>query len=226
VNGHYGAHRQNRAVNVDERKYIKCSCEHCGGHIEFPADVAGAEVQCPHCKWQTKLTAPGAPATALPLGTIPKKQSRIGWITTGISALLVAAVGAGVLYWRGNKARSVSPTQGSLLVSTSHQSNTKTAEPLRKPMLATNDFAINEVSMERAKSGSVVYAVGNIRNELERQRFGVKIDLDLFDGEGVKVGTAKDYLSILEPKREWRFKALVLDKKAVEARLASITEDR
>ena len=26
-------------------RYLKCSCQHCGGHIEFPGDALGATVQ-------------------------------------------------------------------------------------------------------------------------------------------------------------------------------------
>ena len=37
-------------------KYSKCSCEHCGAHIEFPDDAAGATVACPHCQGQTTLS--------------------------------------------------------------------------------------------------------------------------------------------------------------------------
>ena len=36
-------------------KFSKCSCEHCGAHIEFPDDAAGATVACPHCQGQTML---------------------------------------------------------------------------------------------------------------------------------------------------------------------------
>lgn len=37
-------------------KFSKCSCEHCGAHLEFPEEAAGAAVECPHCHGQTALT--------------------------------------------------------------------------------------------------------------------------------------------------------------------------
>ncbi len=35
--------------------FLKCSCEHCGGRIEYPADAVGANVACPHCQRETPL---------------------------------------------------------------------------------------------------------------------------------------------------------------------------
>jgi Zn-dependent protease with chaperone function len=40
----------------------KCGCAHCGNHIEFPVDAAGAEVQCPHCGQPTVLSLQAPPA--------------------------------------------------------------------------------------------------------------------------------------------------------------------
>ncbi len=35
--------------------FLKCSCEHCGGRIEYPAEAVGANVACPHCQQETPL---------------------------------------------------------------------------------------------------------------------------------------------------------------------------
>jgi hypothetical protein len=40
------------------------------------------------------------------------------------------------------------------------------------------------------------------------------------------IGSATDYQSVLEPRGEWRFKALVMESKAMSARLDSIGEDK
>jgi hypothetical protein len=71
-----------------------------------------------------------------------------------------------------------------------------------------------------------VYAVGTISNATNRQRFGVKVELDLFDEAGRKVGSAKDYQAVLEPRGRWQFKALVVDSKARTAKVAAISEDQ
>ncbi len=33
----------------------KCSCDHCGGHLEFDASLAGQATACPHCGGETTL---------------------------------------------------------------------------------------------------------------------------------------------------------------------------
>src|SRR5207249_1091109 len=49
--------------NVTEPKYIKCSCQKCGGHIQFPAEGTGLTVACPHCGQKPTLaTSKTAPA--------------------------------------------------------------------------------------------------------------------------------------------------------------------
>ena len=49
----------------------KCSCSHCGTHLEFPLEAAGARVGCPHCGGETELTlaAPPEPAEDKPKAT-------------------------------------------------------------------------------------------------------------------------------------------------------------
>jgi hypothetical protein len=45
----------------EEQLLAKCACEHCGNHIEFPIDSAGAAIDCPHCSQRTTLSL-SAPA--------------------------------------------------------------------------------------------------------------------------------------------------------------------
>jgi hypothetical protein len=44
-----------------ETKFAKCSCQHCGGHIEFDASYSGMSVKCPHCFETTTLLAQKMP---------------------------------------------------------------------------------------------------------------------------------------------------------------------
>jgi hypothetical protein len=89
-----------------------------------------------------------------------------------------------------------------------------------------DDFKIGPIALEKGKGTGLVYAVGVLRNGSEHQRFGIKLELELSDANGNKVGTAKDYRAVLEPRQEWRFRALILDNRATSARLASVEEDQ
>ena len=53
---------------VSEAGFLKCDCDHCGGHIEFPIESSNKIVFCPHCKLPTTLPGPPNPSTSpLPL---------------------------------------------------------------------------------------------------------------------------------------------------------------
>ena len=76
------------------------------------------------------------------------------------------------------------------------------------------------------KHGNLAYASGTLKNISDRRRFGVKIEMDLLDEADLKVGTASDYAAAIEPGAEWRFRALVLDRRATAAKVAGIAEDQ
>src|SRR4030095_11442836 len=41
---------------MSEITYLKIACERCGGHTEYPSEMAGQSIQCPHC--QHTITLP------------------------------------------------------------------------------------------------------------------------------------------------------------------------
>ncbi len=68
---------------MDEELVAKCSCSHCGTHLEFAIEAAGQQIHCPHCGGLTELTllAPPAPERDRPSasdlvgafgGTVPR----------------------------------------------------------------------------------------------------------------------------------------------------------
>jgi len=111
--------------------------------------------------------------------------------------------------------------RGAAAVTAKQASPSPAADPTLK-----DGFRISTITLEKTPGSSLVYAVGTIRNESARRRFGVKVELDLLDETGKKVGSAKDYQQALDPKADWRFRALVVGSKVASAKLASITEDQ
>ena len=88
------------------------------------------------------------------------------------------------------------------------------------------NFRASSVTLDKGQGSSVVYAVGTVGNLTNRQRFGVRVELELLDANGGKVGSATDYRPTLEPNEEWRFRALVVEKKVASAKIAAIKEDK
>jgi Zn-dependent protease with chaperone function len=51
---------------MNEELLAKCSCAHCGTHLEFALESAGAIIACPHCGQQTQLTLAAPPQSERP----------------------------------------------------------------------------------------------------------------------------------------------------------------
>ena len=247
---------------MEQPRYFKAVCAHCGNNIEFPETAVGLMVDCPHCGQRTQLRAikkasaaePDAPATPIaPLlkeegpADQPARANSMMAIAIAIASFgLIAAIAGGVLFW---KARHAQPTNQPM--ATAKPLGTKTNTPaLVAPVAAevssasaavdtpaTNppaasaktkqhsDLTVGEIQLEKANGSSLVYAVGQLDNHSDFQRFGVTIKLNVFNRAGKKLGTAQDYVQVIEPRKSWRFRALLTDSKAADAKLASITED-
>ena len=211
---------------------MKGPCVSCGGNIEFPAELIGTSIDCPHCGKSTELQLAAPPQEpSVPLRLIVWTAVAALILALGVAGSLIALKRAQTLAARRAQASSLP----SGLPADSEASSPAPTEPATAPtnasMADTNtvaqpSFQVSPIRLEKLPGTSLVYAQGRVTNPLERQRFGVRVELDLFDAEGQKVGTTKDYTQIMEPKADWEFKALVVPSKAVSARLATITEQQ
>jgi hypothetical protein len=225
---------------MSETQHLKCPCQHCEGPIEFPAHGLGLAIDCPHCGEKTTLFAPPAgevpPAASLDAGRktldgepAPSKSRMVWW---SLLVLFAVVVGSALFIYRDHWARSKSPkptgTDTTRISDAAPESNAPAVRPAAPA--ATNapkslaDFKVGPITLEKTKGSSLVHAVGVLRNESDHQRFGVTIELSLNDARGAPAGTARDYRAVLEPRQSWRFRALVLDGKAVSAAVAAIRE--
>ena len=206
--------------HMNQTKFLKAACQHCDGHIEFPTEMVGLATTCPHCGQSTELLL-ASPAEAPSIS-----RRALLWTATAILVLGIGLLAAIVALKRAQRlvARQKQHTQAIPVSETA----TNVSPPAATATLSVdkNDLTVSDITLERTKGTSLVYAVGTVRNSSKRQRFGVKVELALLDGAGQKIGASTDYRQVLEPGEQWRFKALVVDSKAVSARLESIKEDQ
>ncbi len=204
---------------MSKTKYLKGACQHCGGHLEYQADHIGMGVPCPHCQQETELLL-------LPPPEEPRLPGR-ALVWAGIAVVVLGLGLAGALIALRRAQRWAETRR--------HQAVAITNAPLpvepEPETAATNspgqiDLSASSVTLEKTPGSSLVYAVGTVQNPSSRQRFGVKVELDLLDASGEKIGTATDYRQLLDPGAQWKFKAMVLTPKAASARLSSIREDQ
>lgn len=193
-------------------RFFKTACEHCGGRMEVPLDAAGLNVQCPHCSQQTMVRQPAT-------GTmeVPQKSSR-AWLWIGLA---VAVIGIGSFFFLKVPVR-VAPNSPKPVPITTYVAVATTPEPKPK---RSEDLKVSNVRLETPKGSGLRYALGTVKNDSEHQRFGIQVELALLDKNGQPLpGKASDYVQMLEPGKEWKFRALVLDAKAASVKVASIKE--
>jgi len=216
--------------------FVKGVCGHCAGHLEFPATAAGQTVSCPHCGRATALAVPAA-------GNLPRASR---WPGMGIGlaiGLLAGGIAGAFVLGHGTKpvenpeakpvaATAMGPATNAVVnrAPAVVEPKSEAAAPVPAPeptvVLQTNDFALLPFTLEKTPGSSLVYIIGTVRNLEDHQRFGVKLEFGLLDTNDQAIGSATDYQSVLEPRGEWRFKALVMESKAMSARLDSIGEDK
>jgi len=206
---------------MNRTKYLKGECSECGGHVEFPAEAAGTTIDCPHCGKPTELLLAAPPEEP----SVPRMT--IVWTLVAVLVLALGLAGALAALNRAQKWATRQKQQAATRGPAPRSVDAETAvvtQP-RNP-LAGAGFDVSAIALEKTPGSSLVYAIGTLNNLTDRQRFGVKVELDLLDDSGQKVGAATDYQQVLEPKGEWHFKALVVDSKAATAKLASVKEDQ
>ncbi len=192
-------------------KNLKGECQHCAGAIEFRAETAGMTADCPHCGQPTELLLAVPPEAESPT------QTKAVIFTIIAVVILVGGLIGTVMALK--RAERLSARQKASQAQANPGASVQPVNPF-----APLGFSVSPVTLETNQSGSIVHAVGKVHNLTSRQRFGVRVELDLLDRYGTKVGDAKDYQSILEPNADWQFRALVVDKKAVAARVVVIKE--
>jgi hypothetical protein len=214
-----------------ETIYLKCSCKECGNHIEFPDSAAGTTIACPHCGQWTELPLPEEDPV--------QKRPRLALVAVIICVIVVTGLAAWFHHSMakfGNQTAAVPEPKGptNVVVNVVVPPTNPPPEVVTQAVVEANapprpkshsDLKHGKIGLEKTTGSSLVYAVGTVTNDSTYQRFGVKVELDLFDKEGTKIGTTQDYKDIIEPRKEWRFHALIPDKKTKSAKITAITED-
>jgi hypothetical protein len=200
---------------------LKGECRECGGHIEFPAESAGMMIDCPHCGKGTELLL------ALPPEEPGVPRRTIVWMVAGTLVLLLG-LGASLVALKLAQRRwgrgVIAPAREATPVAKTNAVDVPALNPA--DVEVGGGFRVSAITLEKTPGSSLVYAVGTLTNPSDRQRFGVKVELDLLDSAGQKVGATKDYQQIIEPNGQWRFRALVVGNRATAARVASVKEDQ
>jgi hypothetical protein len=205
---------------MTESKFLKCTCAQCGGRIEFPADGIGQTVPCPHCKWPTELVLDS------PEEISAQPRRSLKWVIAGVIILGLGVVGAVAALVLASKLlhNPLAPQRTTRVESRAVRTNASKATDSAATNVI-NGFSVSDVRIDSTPNTTLIYASGTIKNETDKQRFGVTVEMELFDLSGRKIGSAKDYSrDAIEPHGTWVFRALLVQKAAASARVSSIHE--
>ena len=201
---------------MDETIFLKCACSHCDGHIEYPVSAVGETISCPHCGTMEIL-----PAAVTSGRDRPATLTRFGIVGGG---LLLIGLTAWMVFRQMNTSKLSMKPVVPASIDTNSIAKDKESRPDASVPKSPDDLKTSPVSFDRKPDSRLVYAVGTVKNNSAHQRFAVKIELNLFDGQGQKVGTATDYTPVIEPRDAWSYRALINEAKAVSAKIDRISE--
>lgn len=97
--------------------------------------------------------------------------------------------------------------------------------PVSKPAPTPkkDDLSLESFEWDTGEFG-IRYVVGVIKNNSNKKYSYVQVEINLYDESGAQVGSTLDNLNNLEPGGTWKFKAIVIEDEATEAKVAGITK--
>lgn len=190
-------------------KPLNGECQHCGGQFTFSAETVGLTAACPHCGRQTELLLAAPPQAP----TVPVKTM----VYTGLAVLILVGGLIGAMIAVNRLQRTAQQRKSAAVPD-------RTTVPATTDTFAAAGFRISTITLESTLGSSAVYAVGSIRNTTARPRRDLKVELELLDAAGRRVGTTTGRHLALEPNAEWQFKMLVEFPQAASARIISIKD--
>src|SRR5260370_5951954 len=195
-----------------------CVCPLGGATMDFRVEGVGRRGVRRHGGKKTDLALPQPPDES----AVPRKAKI--WMAAAVVILGLGLAGAFIALKRAERwaARQKEQAAASAAAATAQ----KEVVPPPEDLLAKAGFKVSPIKLEKTPGSALVYAVGTVANTTDRQRFGVKVELDLLDAVGQRVGSATDYQQVIEPRGQWSFRALVVEKKAASVKLASIKEQQ
>ena len=153
-----------------------------------------AFINCGACGTQISVKAKACPSCGAP---VARPKLKLAIIALFVVALIGLGVGGFLILKKGGGA-------GALLG-------------------GGGDLKVDKFELTKVPGTTLVHVTGTVKNRSEQQFQSVRIDFKLLDKSNKQIGTATDFIMLLEPKAEWTFKAQVLETEAVKAELDKIS---
>lgn len=88
---------------------------------------------------------------------------------------------------------------------------TTAVETKEEPVEEKKDYELTEVKVTEPDMIGSIYVTGILKNNTDRDKGYVQIEIPIYDESGNKLGTAFDNINDLKAGGTWKFKAIFLD---------------
>jgi hypothetical protein len=237
---------------MKETEHLNFSCIACGQTFGCPPDAAGRIVECPGCAEKNQLPPPGSgpdsvetcspdeldqppqvpcPICRAPLNPIDntcpaceirhqKKLRTLVWASvSAVGLFVIVSILSVACGWFHPFARSTSDN-------TNISTNTVLPHPTVHRPKSLEDLKVGSFVLEKPGSDNLRFAVGDIENVSENLHLGVKVDLDVLNGHGAKIGILTHTITELRAHFIWHLLVSTSDTNAASVRFAGISEGR
>ncbi len=180
--------------------FTQKKCPDCGGAVN-------SDSSCPAC--------------------LTKQQQNRKYIVLAGALIVVLIAGVVFAVMRTHKIARAKETAAAAAASNSGPGHIFIlTAPANDPSRATNDLWPRHFVLERRRGSDFAVAVGDVENLSQRIRYGLKVDIELLDRNGHKIGTVNDTITHLAPNAVWHVIASTSDTNAINARFAGIKENQ
>src|SRR5258706_5632585 len=229
-------------VAMKKSSQLRCTCVHCDQFIEYSPSEIGQIAECTHCQQKSLLppapTPPppplpataasaqgGSPSAAAPRRPAPRpsnrRQNPVGPNSTKLLLIVAAAIiviGAVILLPR------LRHRQPDPLPVVAAESVGPLPQPKIKRPKSLNDLKIGSFSLQTQRDSEVRIVFGDIHNDSETVHRDVKVDLDLHDAQGLKIGSLDAFIKELGPHAIWHVLAKTSEPRAATVRVVGLRE--
>jgi predicted RNA-binding Zn-ribbon protein involved in translation (DUF1610 family) len=231
---------------MSDSGYQKCPCKHCQGRIEFPAELAGSQIACPHCGAETDLYVPApAKVAAVPVASAPvttPEPVKSPWDEPELAEKTVRCPSCGA---KAKPTDKDCPNCGATIKRNKLQLAFRIVGavtilallvvvgltylkkgPIGRRGATGPDLAVSPHTLKKETGANLIYVVGAVVNNSDNRYLALKIEFELLSSNGTVLGTTSDYLPILEPHKTWAYKAMVVDPDAINAKFLNFSAER
>jgi hypothetical protein len=138
-----------------------------------------------------------------------------------VGIVIVASCASAILSSSASRTASHAAGEPARSAASPARAKPASATPANAPRPEVPDLEVSDVKWGSGEFGTK-HIEGIVRNNTDHHYSYVQVEINLYDGSGVQVGSTLANVNNLEPGSKWRFEAPVLSDNASSARVKNV----